>query len=107
MESATASVKNCMRMSRLRARRPSAGDFAGALGDRHDHDVHDADAADHERHRCTAARSSDMVRDDSARLSNASAGCGSRNRFPGRRAGGALAQQFAISFSALETSSGD
>ena len=41
-----------MRMSRpLRADRHAQADLARALGDRHQHDVHDADAADEERHR--------------------------------------------------------
>ena len=46
--STTASMRNCKRMSRRRrADRHADADLAGALGHRDQHDVHDADAADH------------------------------------------------------------
>ena len=37
------------------AERLADADLARALGDRHQHDVHDADAADEQRHRGDAA----------------------------------------------------
>ncbi len=33
----------------MRAHRHARADFAGPFGDTHQHDVHDADAADHQR----------------------------------------------------------
>ena len=46
----TASIRNCMRMSRPRAPDGQTNpDFTGAFGDAHEHDVHDPDAADHQR----------------------------------------------------------
>ena len=47
-----ASIKNCARTSRPRAPTAQAqADFARAFRDRHEHDVHDADAADDQRYR--------------------------------------------------------
>ena len=46
----TASIRNCCMMSLLaRADRHADADLAGPLGHRHQHDVHDADAADDQR----------------------------------------------------------
>ena len=48
----TASTRNWARMSRLaRPDAPADADLAGPLGDGRQHDVHDPDAADRERHR--------------------------------------------------------
>ena len=46
----TASTRNCSMMSlAARADGHADADLAGAFGDRHEHDVHDADAADQQR----------------------------------------------------------
>ena len=48
--SVAASMRNCSRMSLPCAPDGDAdADLTGALGDAHQHDVHDADAADHQR----------------------------------------------------------
>ena len=48
----TASTRNCSMMSlAARADGHADADLAGAFGDRHEHDVHDADAADEQRDR--------------------------------------------------------
>ena len=51
VDSVTDSVRICQMMSRRRAERLAQTDFARALADHHQHDVHDDDAADHERQR--------------------------------------------------------
>jgi hypothetical protein len=67
-----------------RADRHAQADFARALGDRHQHDVHDADAADHERH------GSDRGEQDREHLRLASCaarpptGCARKSRPPGQ-----------------------
>ena len=44
------SIRNCMQhVALLGAQRLAHADFARALGDAHQHDVHDHDAADHQR----------------------------------------------------------
>ena len=109
MESATASVRNCIRMSCLRAptamRRPisrvrSVTETIMMFMMPMPPTMSDTDA--------TAARSSDMVREDSARDSNASTWLRIQKSFSwlGRRRC-LWRSSSRISFSAIETSSGD
>ena len=78
--SATASIRNCrIDVARARADRQAEADLARPLGHRQQHDVHDADAADEQRHRGDCRRAA-----TSSSGSRAPASCRAARASPSR-----------------------